>query len=134
MQAAADWKKRERSLQPAQMPTALPCPAGTARSRPILTSLPLQVFIYFGGWWDVLFWVISILVFVYKGELHLCVEGPAKLLVYLYGLVSRHAAADQQVVCCFCRADAAIPPAPVCSRVCDTMALPAGGAIEAVLG
>lgn len=22
---------------------------------------------YFGGWWDVLFWVISILVFVYKG-------------------------------------------------------------------
>jgi hypothetical protein len=42
--------------------------AGTARSRPILTSLPLQVFIYFGGWWDVLFWVISILVFVYKGE------------------------------------------------------------------
>lgn len=42
--------------------------AGTARTRPILTSLPLQIFIYFGGWWDVLFWVFSILVFVYKGE------------------------------------------------------------------
>lgn len=42
--------------------------AGTARSRPILTSLPLQVFIYFGGWWDVLFWVVSILVFIYKGK------------------------------------------------------------------
>jgi hypothetical protein len=42
--------------------------AGTARSRPILTSLPLQIFIYFGGWWDLLFWVLSTLVFVYKGE------------------------------------------------------------------
>lgn len=41
--------------------------AGSARSRPILTSLPLQIFIYFGGWWDVLFWVLSILVFIYKG-------------------------------------------------------------------
>jgi transmembrane protein 216 len=29
--------------------------------------LTLEIFIYFGGWWDVLFWVISILVFVYKG-------------------------------------------------------------------
>lgn len=134
VQAAEDWKKRERSLQPAKIPTALLYPAGTARSRPILTSLPLQVFIYFGGWWDVLFWLISILVFVYKGELLLCVEGPAKLLMHLSGLVARHAAADQQVVCCCCRADTAIPPAQVCSRVCDTMALPAGGAIEAVLG
>jgi len=33
----------------------------------VLTSLPLQVFLYFGGWWDVLFWVLSILVFVFKG-------------------------------------------------------------------
>ncbi len=33
----------------------------------MLTSLPLQIFIFFGGWWDVLFWVLSILVFVYKG-------------------------------------------------------------------
>lgn len=42
--------------------------AGTARSRPILTSLPLQVFIYFGGWWDVFYWVLSILIFIYKGK------------------------------------------------------------------
>jgi hypothetical protein len=33
----------------------------------MLTSLPLQVFLYFGGWWDALFWVVSIAVFVYKG-------------------------------------------------------------------
>lgn len=43
--------------------------AGLARSRPILTSLPLQIFIYFGGWWDALFWVLSLLVFIYKGAL-----------------------------------------------------------------
>lgn len=34
----------------------------------MLTSLPLQVFLYFGGWWDVLFWIISIIVFIYKGK------------------------------------------------------------------
>eukprot|EP00775_Hariotina_reticulata_P012042 gene12042-12185_t len=42
--------------------------AGTAKSRPILTSLPLQVFIYFGGWWDVLFWVLCTIIFIYKGR------------------------------------------------------------------
>ncbi|GBF88318.1 transmembrane protein [Raphidocelis subcapitata] len=40
---------------------------GTARARPVLTSLPLQVFIYFGGWWDALFWVLSVALFIYKG-------------------------------------------------------------------
>lgn len=33
----------------------------------MLTSLPLQVFIYFGGWWDALFWVLSVALFTYKG-------------------------------------------------------------------
>lgn len=32
-----------------------------------LTSLPLQIFIFFGGWWDIMFWLISIAVFIYKG-------------------------------------------------------------------
>ena len=44
-----------------------PCAAGTVHSRPVLTSLPLQVFLYFGGWWDVLFWISNIAVFIYKG-------------------------------------------------------------------
>ncbi|GFH30810.1 uncharacterized protein HaLaN_29732 [Haematococcus lacustris] len=35
--------------------------------RRVLTSLPLQVFIFFGGWWDVLYFVLNILTFVYKG-------------------------------------------------------------------
>eukprot|EP00878_Enallax_costatus_P024538 GHUV01026191.1.p1 GENE.GHUV01026191.1~~GHUV01026191.1.p1 ORF type:complete len:112 (+),score=27.33 GHUV01026191.1:288-623(+) len=42
--------------------------AGTARSRPILTSLPLEIFLYFGGWWDFFFWILSILIFIYKGN------------------------------------------------------------------
>ncbi|KAI8468271.1 MAG: hypothetical protein J3K34DRAFT_523069 [Monoraphidium minutum] len=41
---------------------------GTARARPVLTSLPLQIFFYFGSWWDMMFWIISIAVFVYKGS------------------------------------------------------------------
>jgi hypothetical protein len=62
-----------RSTQPTAAPPphahapVLPTPAGTARCRPILTLLPLQVLFYFGGWWDALFWALSICVFVYKG-------------------------------------------------------------------
>lgn len=42
---------------------------GTARARPALTSLPLQVFVYFGGWWSALFfWPLSLAVAVYKGS------------------------------------------------------------------
>jgi transmembrane protein 216 len=33
----------------------------------MLTSLPLQVLLFFGGWWDVLAWLVGIAVFVYKG-------------------------------------------------------------------
>ncbi|GAX77664.1 hypothetical protein CEUSTIGMA_g5107.t1 [Chlamydomonas eustigma] len=35
--------------------------------RKVLTSLTLQIFLYFGGWWDVFYYVLNILVFVYKG-------------------------------------------------------------------
>ena len=33
----------------------------------MLTSLPLEILYYFGGWYDVVFWVILFLVFIYKG-------------------------------------------------------------------
>lgn len=49
-------------------PHPRPTAAGTARARPVLTSLPLQVFLYFGGWWDALFWLASLAVFIYKGS------------------------------------------------------------------
>lgn len=47
-------------------------PAGTAQQnkkpkRKVLTSLALQIFIYFGAWWDVFYYIVNILVFVYKG-------------------------------------------------------------------
>ena len=37
--------------------------------RRVLTSLALQIFIFFGGWWDVAYYILNILVFVYKGAL-----------------------------------------------------------------
>lgn len=40
---------------------------GKKPKRRVLTSLALQVFIYFGAWWDVFYYVLNILVFVYKG-------------------------------------------------------------------
>ena len=33
----------------------------------VLTSLPLEILLYFGGWYDVIFWLIELLVFIYKG-------------------------------------------------------------------
>ena len=41
---------------------------GKKPKRKVLTSLSLQVFIYFGAWYDLFYWVLNILVFVYKGE------------------------------------------------------------------
>ncbi|KAK9830295.1 hypothetical protein WJX72_010842 [[Myrmecia] bisecta] len=40
---------------------------GQARARPVLTSLPLEILFYFGGWYDVLFWLLELAVFIYKG-------------------------------------------------------------------
>lgn len=37
------------------------------RVRQVQTSLVLQVLLYFGGWWDVIFWIISLALFIYKG-------------------------------------------------------------------
>lgn len=37
--------------------------------RRVLTSLTLEIFVYFGGWWDVFYYIVNILVFVWKGEL-----------------------------------------------------------------
>ena len=36
--------------------------------RRVLTSLTLEVFVYFGGWWDVFYYIVNIIVFVWKGE------------------------------------------------------------------
>ncbi|EFJ45879.1 hypothetical protein VOLCADRAFT_121132 [Volvox carteri f. nagariensis] len=52
-----------------------PAPAGSVPGqqppqkprRRVLTSLGFQIFIYFGGWWDVAYYILNILVFVYKG-------------------------------------------------------------------
>ncbi|GIL83104.1 hypothetical protein Vretimale_11404 [Volvox reticuliferus] len=35
--------------------------------RRVLTSLGFQIFIFFGGWWDVAYYILNILVFIYKG-------------------------------------------------------------------
>lgn len=34
----------------------------------MLTSLPLEIFIFFGWWWDAFYYCANILVFVYKGK------------------------------------------------------------------
>ena len=44
-----------------------------ARSGQVLTSLPLEILYYFGGWYDVFFWVLTLLVFIYKGT-QLCLH------------------------------------------------------------
>lgn len=35
--------------------------------RRVLTSLALQVFVFFGAWWDLFWFVLEILVFIWKG-------------------------------------------------------------------
>lgn len=56
------------SMQPQQQGNVGPVQPGRRQpKRRVLTSLWLQVFIYFGAWWDVFYYVINILVFVYKG-------------------------------------------------------------------
>lgn len=55
-------------------------PGGAAPPKPrptrrVLTSLAFQIFIYFGVWWDVIYYVINIMVFVYKGGVPACL-GP----------------------------------------------------------
>jgi hypothetical protein len=39
----------------------------SGRPRQVQTSLVLQVLLYFGGWWDTIFWVLSVALFIYKG-------------------------------------------------------------------
>ncbi|GFR49327.1 hypothetical protein Agub_g11353 [Astrephomene gubernaculifera] len=52
-------------------PSALGGQAGNQQPqkprRRVLTSLGFQIFIFFGGWWDVAYYILNILVFVYKG-------------------------------------------------------------------
>lgn len=76
MQPGGSHKDGAAQLLPSSPPTSAPATqrpwesdkyAGVVRSRPILTSLPLQIFIYFGGWWDVLFWLVTTAVCIYKG-------------------------------------------------------------------
>mmetsp|Transcript_29991 Transcript_29991/g.76921 ORF Transcript_29991/g.76921 Transcript_29991/m.76921 type:complete len:148 (+) Transcript_29991:193-636(+) len=42
-------------------------PAGKARARPVKTSLLLEVFLYFGGIYGVVWWLAQLALFVYKG-------------------------------------------------------------------
>lgn len=55
-------------LVPGQAPGPGGAPAQLQKPRRrVLTSLALQIFIFFGGWWDVAYYILNILVFVYKG-------------------------------------------------------------------
>ena len=36
--------------------------------RRVLTSILLEVFVYFGGLWDIFYYILNILVFVWKGK------------------------------------------------------------------
>ena len=37
--------------------------------RRVLTSLTLEIFVFFGAWWDVFYYIVNILVFVWKGDM-----------------------------------------------------------------
>lgn len=60
-----------QALAPAPVGTGQPGQPGVAQQqkprRRVLTSLGFQIFIFFGGWWDVIYYILNILVFVYKG-------------------------------------------------------------------
>lgn len=49
-----------------QLQPAMP-PRPKKPQRRVLTSLTLQIFVFFGIWWDVFYYILNILVFVYKG-------------------------------------------------------------------
>ena len=53
--------------QPLMAPGAMAPPQPQKPRRRVLTSLPLEVFIFFGIWWDVFYYILNILVFIYKG-------------------------------------------------------------------
>ena len=48
-------------------PLAPRAAAGAAASRPVLTSVVLQGALYFGKLYDVIYFVLSFLIFLYKG-------------------------------------------------------------------
>ncbi|KAG2426456.1 hypothetical protein HXX76_011687 [Chlamydomonas incerta] len=60
-----------QALTPAPVGTGQPGQPGVPQQqkprRRVLTSLGFQIFIYFGGWWDAIYYILNILVFVYKG-------------------------------------------------------------------
>lgn len=60
--------------QPLMAPGAMAPPQPQKPRRRVLTSLPLEVFIFFGIWWDVFYYILNILVFIYKGA---CARRPA---------------------------------------------------------
>lgn len=69
-------QQQQQMLQPTvpgTQPQQLNAPAFVPQSkkprRKVLTSLTLEIFIYFGGWFDLVYYILNILVFVYKGEL-----------------------------------------------------------------
>ena len=61
--------------------------------RRVLTSLTLEIFVYFGGWWDVFYYVVNILVFVWKGDIGVVVMHGGHISIFLPRLAccSRHA-------------------------------------------
>ncbi len=59
----------------------------------MLTSLPLQIFVYFGMWWDVAYWLLSVAIFVYKGQYALAFAVNSCYTSMNYALILRLAAA-----------------------------------------
>eukprot|EP00798_Chlamydomonas_sp_ICE-L_P009774 gene9774-7656_t len=60
-----DMRQQQPGVSPALGQPMLP-PVKKPKRR-VLTSLTLQIFIYFGALWDVFYFVLNLLVFFYKG-------------------------------------------------------------------
>lgn len=50
-----------------QAQQARPQQASQASARPVMSSVPLEMLLYFGSWYMALWWVVEVLVFLYKG-------------------------------------------------------------------
>lgn len=65
----------------------------------MLTSLPLQIFVYFGMWWDVAYWLLSVAVFVYKGQYALALQCKAETILPSY-VIDSFCVWPLQASCC----------------------------------
>jgi hypothetical protein len=101
-----------------------PVPGGPQQprrpKRRVLTSLALQVFIFFGAWWDAFYYVLNILVFVYKGAEGLLRKGTGCMRCDVLG---GHASRSRGPACHDCAAHARVaqpltstPRAPILAQ------------------